>query len=94
MTIYLFAVIDLQSMASILPVDVSLSTNKQLHSSRGMDNTSIIIVGGGSSGFAAASKLLSNNFQNVRILEAENRIGGRVNTIPFGANVVDMGGQW
>lgn len=54
----------------------------------------IIIIGGGASGFAAASKLLSNGFNNVVILEAENRIGGRVYTIPFGSNVVDMGAQW
>lgn len=54
----------------------------------------IIIIGGGASGFAAASKLISNGFQNVVILEAENRCGGRVNTIAFGANVLDMGGQW
>lgn len=43
---------------------------------------------------AAATKLLSNGFKNVTILEAENRIGGRVNTVPFAANVVDLGGQW
>lgn len=54
----------------------------------------IIIIGAGASGFAAAAKLISNGFYNVMILEAENRIGGRVHTIPFGANVVDMGGQW
>lgn len=54
----------------------------------------IIIIGGGASGFAAASKLISNGFRNVLILEAENRIGGRVYTIPFGANVLDMGAQW
>lgn len=54
----------------------------------------IIIVGAGASGVAAATKLVSNGFKNVTILEAENRIGGRVHTIPFGANVVDMGGQW
>lgn len=54
----------------------------------------VIIVGAGTSGVAAATKLVSNGFANVTILEAENRIGGRVHTIPFGANVVDMGGQW
>lgn len=58
-----------------------------------MENT-IIIIGAGASGFAAASKLISNGFENIVILEAENRIGGRVNTIPFGSNVVDMGAQW
>lgn len=54
----------------------------------------IIIIGAGASGFAAAARLISNEFENVTILEAENRIGGRVNTIPFGENVLDMGAQW
>ncbi|XP_017071711.1 spermine oxidase [Drosophila eugracilis] len=54
----------------------------------------ILIIGAGTSGIAAATRLLQNNFQNVQILEAENRIGGRINTIPFGDNVVDMGAQW
>lgn len=54
----------------------------------------IIIIGAGASGVAAAAKLISNGYKNVTILEASNRIGGRINTIPFGANVVDMGAQW
>lgn len=54
----------------------------------------IIIIGAGAAGFAAASKLISNGFKNVTILEAENRIGGRVHTIPYGKNVLDMGAQW
>lgn len=57
-------------------------------------NVSVIVVGAGASGVAAATKLLSNGFQNVTILEAQNRMGGRINTIPFGANVVDLGAQW
>lgn len=28
---------------------------------------------------------------NIQILEAENRIGGRIHTIPFGDNFVDLG---
>ncbi|XP_031616985.1 spermine oxidase-like [Contarinia nasturtii] len=54
----------------------------------------IVIIGAGPSGVAAATKLMSNGFSNVTILEAGNRIGGRINTISFGANVVDMGAQW
>lgn len=54
----------------------------------------VIIIGAGASGFAAAAKLISNGYQNVLILEAEDRIGGRINTISLGENVVDMGGQW
>lgn len=54
----------------------------------------IFIIGAGASGVAAATKLVSNGFEHVTILEAGDRIGGRINTIPFGANVVDMGAQW
>lgn len=54
----------------------------------------IIIIGAGVSGIAAATRLLQNNFQNVQILEAEDRIGGRINTVYFGDNVIDLGAQW
>lgn len=54
----------------------------------------IVVIGAGASGIAAATKLISNGFQNVKILEAQNRIGGRINTISYGSNVVDMGAQW
>lgn len=54
----------------------------------------ILIIGAGASGFAAASKLIANGFRNVLLLEAENRIGGRIYTIPFGAGVLDIGAQW
>lgn len=57
-------------------------------------NKKIVIIGAGASGIAAATKLLANGFSNLIILEAESRIGGRVHTIPFGENVLDMGAQW
>lgn len=54
----------------------------------------IVIIGAGSSGIAAASKLLQNGFINVTLLEAEDRFGGRVNTIPFADGFIDLGAQW
>lgn len=54
----------------------------------------IVIIGAGAAGFAAASKLISAGFKNVLILEAENRIGGRIYTIPYGKNILEMGAQW
>lgn len=44
----------------------------------------ILIIGSGPSGIATASKLLQNGFKNLTILEAENRIGGRVHSIKMG----------
>lgn len=54
----------------------------------------VVIVGAGSSGIAAASKLVQNGFTNVTLLEAEDRFGGRVNTIPFAGGFIDIGAQW
>ncbi|KAJ8949099.1 hypothetical protein NQ318_017004 [Aromia moschata] len=57
-------------------------------------NPSIIIIGSGPSGIAAATRLWKANFTNLRILEAEPRIGGRVNSVKFGDGYVDLGGEW
>ena len=46
---------------------------------------------------AAASKLSQSGFLNVTILEASNRIGGRVrSSLEFGKNhgYVELGAQW
>lgn len=57
-------------------------------------NPQIVVIGAGASGVAAATYLLEQGHKNLIILEAENRIGGRVHTIPFANNVVDLGAQW
>lgn len=56
----------------------------------------IIIIGAGFAGIAAGAKLMENNFNNIKILEAENRIGGRIHSIDFGGEdkKIDLGGQW
>ncbi|EDW79266.1 uncharacterized protein Dwil_GK19151 [Drosophila willistoni] len=54
----------------------------------------IVIVGAGASGIAAATRLLEKGFRNVLLLEAESRVGGRIQTLPFADNVVDLGAQW
>ncbi|XP_044599466.1 protein anon-37Cs-like isoform X3 [Cotesia glomerata] len=54
----------------------------------------VIIIGAGVSGVAAASRLLENGFDNITILEAENRIGGRIHSVKIGGYVVDLGAEW
>lgn len=46
--------------------------------------TKIIIIGAGPSGIAAACKLLEKGINDLVILEANNRIGGRICTLNFG----------
>ena len=50
---------------------------------------SIVIIGAGASGLGAASRLCERgiNPAQITILEAENRIGGRVHTIQHGIEI-------
>ncbi|XP_058464065.1 spermine oxidase-like [Malaya genurostris] len=54
----------------------------------------ILIIGAGAAGIAAATRLHETGYRNFIILEAENRIGGRIHTVPYGENVLDYGAQW
>ncbi|KAL3287708.1 hypothetical protein HHI36_002172 [Cryptolaemus montrouzieri] len=54
----------------------------------------IIIIGSGAAGIAAASRLLDNNITDFRILEAEDRIGGRIHSFFFGQAFVDIGAEY
>ncbi|KAL9890237.1 spermine oxidase-like [Glossina fuscipes fuscipes] len=70
---------------------MSLKTSSDL---KAPQSTRIVVIGAGPSGLAAATRLVEAGFENVLILEAEHRIGGRVYTVPFGDSVVDLGAQW
>lgn len=59
-----------------------------------MKNTTVVVIGAGPAGIAAATRLLENGINNIIVLEAEDRIGGRVNSVEFGGSWVDLGGQW
>ncbi|KAF5272015.1 hypothetical protein FQR65_LT04996 [Abscondita terminalis] len=60
----------------------------------GKTNPSVIVVGAGAAGIAATTRLLKNGIDNVIILEAEDRIGGRVYSVKFGETYVDLGAEW
>ena len=44
----------------------------------------IAIIGAGISGLSAAQKLYQNGFNDIKIFEALDRIGGRIHTLHFG----------
>ena len=43
-----------------------------------------IIIGGGIAGLSAASHLAKNGFRDFKLLEARNRLGGRIATMQIG----------
>ncbi|XP_076759373.1 peroxisomal N(1)-acetyl-spermine/spermidine oxidase [Xylocopa sonorina] len=54
----------------------------------------IIIIGAGAAGIAAATRLIEKGLENVTILEGKDRIGGRICTVEFSDNIVELGAQW
>ncbi|KAL6562864.1 polyamine oxidase1, flavin-containing amine oxidoreductase [Orobanche hederae] len=55
---------------------------------------SVIIVGAGISGITAARLLAENGVDDVLILEAADRIGGRIRKEQFGGVTVEIGAGW
>ncbi|XP_076651138.1 spermine oxidase isoform X2 [Halictus rubicundus] len=58
------------------------------------ERTKVVIVGAGIAGLAAARTLEEANFKDYLLLEAENEIGGRIRTIPWGQSWIECGAQF
>lgn len=54
---------------------------------------SVLIVGAGLTGLLTAYRLQQLGY-NVEILEARDRIGGRIHTLQSGSTIVEMGATW
>jgi monoamine oxidase len=53
----------------------------------------VIVVGAGMAGLTAADAMRCAGAE-VIVLEARDRIGGRISTVPFGPGVIDLGAAW
>ncbi|XP_078264161.1 spermine oxidase [Rhinoraja longicauda] len=54
----------------------------------------IVVIGAGLAGLSAARLLLASGFTDVTVLEASERIGGRVQSIKLGCATFDLGATW
>ncbi|XP_028657385.2 spermine oxidase [Erpetoichthys calabaricus] len=54
----------------------------------------IVVIGAGLAGLAATKTLLENGFTDVTILEASDRVGGRVQSVKLGHTILDLGATW
>lgn len=58
------------------------------------DRHSVIVLGAGMAGISAAERLVANGYNDVIVLEARDRIGGRVYVRELDGNRIHMGAQW
>ena len=55
----------------------------------------VVVIGAGIAGLAAAAELQSKGFEDIVVLEARDRVGGRIWTDRIGdGNPVDLGASW
>lgn len=54
----------------------------------------VVIIGAGMAGLSAANYLIQNGYTDFKILEARNRIGGRIISINMGAEKIQLGANW
>ena len=55
--------------------------------------TQVLIIGAGVAGLAAANEATQQGL-TVKVIEARDRLGGRIFTDTVGANKVDLGAAW
>ncbi|KAK7078933.1 hypothetical protein SK128_020192 [Halocaridina rubra] len=79
-------------LAAAHPCDIVKGSYETWKSSA--EEVGVVIVGGGVAGLTAAKTLIENDYTNLLILEADNRIGGRVRTIREGSVLVEEGAEW
>ncbi len=53
----------------------------------------MLIIGAGAAGLAAANEATQKGL-TVKVIEARDRLGGRIFTDTVGANKVDLGATW
>lgn len=54
----------------------------------------VIIIGAGMSGILAAKTLHDSGIQDILILEANSKIGGRIHSVQFRGHTVELGANW
>ncbi|KAF9587439.1 hypothetical protein IFM89_002620 [Coptis chinensis] len=80
---------------AVLLVMVAISSSLFISKAVAVEATpTVIIVGAGMSGISAAKRLSDAGIKDILILEATDRIGGRIHKTNFAGLSVEMGANW
>ncbi|KAG6547291.1 hypothetical protein Mapa_011228 [Marchantia paleacea] len=81
-------------ISSLLAAAVLVMTLMALQAAAEMMTTDVIVIGAGASGIMAAKTLADQGVTNSVILEATDRLGGRVRNADFAGGKVELGANW
>jgi polyamine oxidase len=75
---------------------IRLSNNSISSSCSPRERKKVLVIGAGISGLSVAYRLKDSSFYDVEIVEARNRVGGRIfpHLLMDGKTRIDLGGQW
>ena len=78
------------SIAIFLLISSLRTVHFQVTNSSFDRHPNVVIIGAGAAGIAAATRLVANGFNvsQITILEAENRIGGRIFSMKYGKRFI------
>ena len=79
--------------AALLAARVADSADQPVGPAGSRQAGKVLVIGAGVAGLMAARTLVANGFA-VTVLEARQRIGGRIWTVELGGQPVDLGAQW
>ena len=54
----------------------------------------VAIIGAGIAGLSAANHLIENGIKDIVVIEARDRIGGRIHTVKHNGRPLELGAQW
>lgn len=60
----------------------------------GTECPKIVIIGAGIAGIGAANRLMEHGYTDITILEAQDRVGGRIHSKQLGKSIIELGAQW
>jgi monoamine oxidase len=90
---FLKALVGASVGAAILPRVACFAQDGSADEKRANGSHKVLVIGAGVAGLMAARTLQARGFA-VTVLEARQRIGGRIWTVDLGGQPVDLGAQW
>ncbi|KAG6858940.1 hypothetical protein C0995_012770 [Termitomyces sp. Mi166 len=84
----------LLSLTGLRVVHGSAIPSQEARSNSAKSTTKVLVLGGGVAGVIAARTLHEQGIDDFVLIEAREELGGRLQSTPFGGNVVELGANW